>query len=139
MKPYLLIAHPNKQLALDYAAVAEELGLFPVVVPSAAQALDIVESWGAPALAIVELSMPPVLEFLSLTSALRAEGSALLAVGRARDIASCTKTLCADLGIDLLLGYTAPLDTIRCAAASLLRTAQARSSAPAPGFAHAMA
>jgi len=132
MKPYLLIAQPNKQLALDYAAIAEELGLFPVIVPGPAQALEIVETWGAPALAIVELSMPPVLEFLSLTSALRAGGGAVIAVGRARDIESCTKTIRADLGLDTLLKHTAPLDTIRCAASALLRKVATRPAAFGP-------
>jgi CheY-like chemotaxis protein len=137
MKPYLLIAQPNKQLALDYAAIAEELGLFPVVVPSAHQALDLVETWGAPALAIVELSLPPVLEFLSLTSSLRTNGVPVLAVGRARDVARCSRTIRAEIGIDALLGHTAPLDAIRCAAEALLRLAAGSSHGSAPGFAHA--
>ena len=137
MKPYLLIAQPNKQLALDYAAIAEELGFFPVIVPSAQQALDVVEAWGLPALAIVELSLPPVLAFLSLTQALRTGGIPVIAVGRARDVASCSRTIRADLGIDALLSHTAPLDAIRCTAEALLRLAQARSVSIYPGFAHA--
>jgi CheY-like chemotaxis protein len=128
MKPYVLIAQPNKQLALDYAAIVEELGLFPAIVPSAVQAVDLVEAFGAPALAILELSLP-ALDFLSLTWSLNESAGStrvpVLTVGRSRDVASCTKTLRAELGIDVLLGHTAPLDSIRCAAESLLRAAQA--------------
>jgi CheY-like chemotaxis protein len=107
MNRYALIAQPDPKAARMYASVVEALGLRALVVADGTQALEMLFERGAPALAVVELTMP-VVDGFEVIERLRTMGSldrtAVLATSPFRVLRGYAGYGASRLGIDKVLG-----------------------------------
>jgi len=123
MRPYVLIVQPDKKLAFSLAAAVEALNLFPVLWPSGALALDLVEVWGSPQIALIDLSLP-LLDLLSILPPLRhsimPQRVPVLLVGSAGALTLSKQAVFQELSLDQALDPRAPARALHERILSLL-------------------
>jgi diguanylate cyclase (GGDEF)-like protein len=126
---YALIAEPDPSQARVYAQIVESQGLACRVVRDGAAAVDILRTHGAPALTMMELSLPRldgfrlIEEIRKLAPADRAAVVAISAFRNLRDSAVAQKN---KLGIAALLARGAPVDSIFRTVRQVLARPQAK-------------
>jgi len=120
---YALIAQPDPSVARMYASVVEGLGLSALVAADGVQALEVLGQRGAPALAIVELTLPGVDGFHVIEELRALDGvdkTRVLATSPFRSLRGFARYGAARLGIDNVMSRSVARQNLERAVMSLL-------------------